>query len=211
MTDTLSALLFAPAFVLWGAPASWAEVLGFGLGLWMVRMNIRERHWGWPLAILSSVLYFFVFWRSRLYADASLQVFFALLALWGWTQWLAGRRANGRPLRVARLGSRGRWATLLACLLLWPVIGLVLARYTDSDVPWWDAFPTATSLVAQFLLGRKYIDNWALWLVVNVVCVGLFAYKGLWLTVVLYALFAALSIVGWRAWQQRMAPVDTPA
>ena len=98
-------------------------------------------------------------------------------------------------------------ASLVACLALWPAIGYFLLRYTDTDVPWWDAFPTAASLVGQFLLGRKYIENWLVWLVVNVVSVGLFAYKGLWLTVLLYSLFAALSVVGWRAWRHRAAVV----
>ena len=78
-------------------------------------------------------------------------------------------------------------------------------RFTDTDVPWWDAFPTAASVLGQWLLGRKYVENWPVWIVVNVVGVGLFAYKGLWLTVVLYALFVAMSVVGWRAWRRLAA------
>jgi nicotinamide mononucleotide transporter len=91
-----------------------------------------------------------------------------------------------------------------ACALLWPATGLFLKTFTDTDVPWWDAFPTAVSLVGQFLLGRKFIENWAVWIVVNVVSVGLFAYKGLWLTAALYTVFIALSVVGWRAWARRL-------
>ena len=205
--DLIGGLLSAPAFTLWGAPATWLELLAFVLALAMVGCNIREIHWGWPLAITSSVLYFGVFWQSRLYGDAALQIFFALVALWGWAQWLRGRRADGSALQVAHLSPQGRMTSLVACLALWPAIGYFLLRTTDTDVPWWDAFPTAASLVGQFLLGRKYIENWLVWLVVNVVSVGLFAYKGLWLTVVLYSLFAALSVVGWRAWQRRAGVV----
>jgi nicotinamide mononucleotide transporter len=84
------------------------------------------------------------------------------------------------------------------------MIGIFLKNFTDTDVPWWDAFPTAVSLVGQFLLGRKYIENWLAWTVVNVVSVALFAYKGLWLTVVLYTLFVALSVAGWRAWRRKL-------
>ena len=199
-------ILFAEAFTLWGSPASWAEVAGFGLALVMVGCNIREIHWGWPLAVVSSLLYFAVFWRSRLYGDASLQIFFAVVALWGWSQWLRGHRgADTAPLQVARLSRRGLAVTLIACALLWPACGLFLKTFTDTDVPWWDAFPTALSLVGQFLLGRKYIENWLVWIAVNIVSVGLFAYKGLWLTVVLYTVFIALSVVGWRAWRGRLA------
>ncbi|MCJ0762631.1 nicotinamide riboside transporter PnuC [Variovorax terrae] len=196
--------LFAEAFTLWGSPTTWLEVAAFVLALAMVGCNIREIHWGWPLAIVSSLMYFALFWRHRLYGDASLQVFFAVVAFWGWFQWLRGRRGDGSALAVMRLGRAGRIGTLAACALLWPATGLFLKHFTDTDVPWWDAFPTAVSVVGQFLLGRKFIENWLLWIAVNAVGVGLFAYKGLWLTVILYALFAVLSVVGWRAWRRQL-------
>lgn len=196
--------MFAEAFVLWGSPTTWLEIVAFALALAMVGCNIREIHWGWPLAAISSVLYVALFWRSKLYGDAALQVFFALVALWGWAQWLRGRREDGSALAISRLTSSGLLWTLASCALLWPATGLFLKTYTDTDVPWWDAFPTAVSIVGQLLLGRKYIENWAVWLAVNVVSVGLFAWKGLWLTTLLYALFTALSVVGWRAWQRKL-------
>ncbi|MDB5894616.1 MAG: transporter, partial [Rhodoferax sp.] len=86
----------------------------------------------------------------------------------------------------------------------WPATGWVLLRFTNTDVPWWDAFPTALSLVGQFLLGRKYVENWLLWLAVNTASVGLFAYKGLWLTALLYTVFIGLSVIGWQAWRTRL-------
>lgn len=196
--------VFASAFTLWGSPVTWLELVAVVLALAMVACNIREIHWGWPLAIASSLLYFLLFWRSKLYGDASLQVFFAVLASWGWFQWLRGRRPDGSALRVARLPRRGLLAVVAACAVLWPATGLFLDHYTDTDVPWWDAFPTAVSLVGQVLLGRKYIENWAVWIVVNVVAVGLFVHKALWLTAGLYAVFIVLSVIGWRAWRRRM-------
>ncbi len=199
--------LFSNAFSLWGSPTTWLEIVAFILALAMVGFNIRELHWGWPLAIISSLLYFALFWQSKLYGDASLQIFFALIALWGWWQWLRGGRGGGAGLHVARLTRSGLFWTISVSALLWPVTGYFLKRYTDTDVPWWDAFPTALSVVGQFLLGRKYIENWLMWIVVNVVSVALFAYKGLWLTVILYTLFIALSVVGWRAWQRRLVPL----
>ncbi len=93
---------------------------------------------------------------------------------------------------------------VLASVVLWPTLAVLLQTFTDSDVAWWDALPTALSLVGQVLLGRKYIENWLVWLVVNTLSVALFAYKGLWLTVVLYALFTAMSVWGWRAWQKSL-------
>lgn len=194
----------APAFVLWGAPTSWLEVIAAGLALAMVGCNLREIHWGWPLAILSSLLYVGVFTQARIYGDASLQVFFAVIAGWGWYQWLRGRRADGRSLEVTRLSRRGAGYALLACAVAWPAVALFLRRFTDTDVPWWDGFATGVSVVGQFLLGRKYIENWLAWIAVNLVSIGLFIHKALWLTVGLYAVFVLLSVAGYLAWRQRL-------
>ena len=196
--------LFVQAFTLWGSPTTWLEIVAVAIALAMVGCNIREIHWGWPLAIISSLMYFAIFWRSKLYGDASLQIFFVVVAFWGWLQWLRGVRPDGSKLQVRRLTRRGLVLVVLACAILWPVTGFFLKTYTDTDVPWWDAFPTAVSLVGQFLLGRKYIENWGAWIVVNTVSVGLYAYKGLWLTLALYLVFIFLSFVGWRAWRERL-------
>jgi nicotinamide mononucleotide transporter len=201
----MSDFLQATAFTLWGSPTSVLEALAFVLALAMVGCNIREIHWGWPLAAISSGLYFLLFWQSKLYGDAALQVFFALMALWGWWQWLRGHADDGSALHIQPLSPRGRLGAVLTCALLWPVTGWFLLHFTDTDVPWWDAFPTAASVLGQWLLGRKYLENWPVWLLVNTVSVGLFVYKSLWLTALLYLIFIALSAVGWRAWQRRLA------
>ena len=200
---------FAPAFTLGGAPVSWLELTAFVLAIAMVVLNMRVNPLAWPLAIASSLLYVGLFWQSRLYGDASLQVFFAVVAVWGWWQWLRGTQEGGTALQVRRLPERRRWQLLAALAVAWPATGLFLKTFTDTDVPWWDAFPTAASVLGQWLLGRKYLENWLVWVVVNVASVGLFAYKGLWLTVLLYALFIAMSVIGWHAWLRRM-PAGAP-
>lgn len=204
MSELMPDLLSATAFVLWASPVSWLELVAAVLALAMVGCNMREIHWGWPLAILSSLMYFGVFLQQRIYGDAALQIFFAVLALWGWFQWLRGHRADGRALQVARLSPRGIGFALLACCLAWLGLSLFLIRFTDTDVPWWDGFATGFSLVGQLLLGRKFIENWAIWLAVNLVSIGLFIHKGLWLTVGLYAMFALLSVAGYVAWRRRL-------
>ena len=207
MTSLLQGLqpLFASAFTLWGSPVTWLEIVACVLAIAMVICNMRVNPTGWPLAIVSSLLYFALFWNSKLYGDASLQILFIVVAGWGWWQWLRGTETDGRALRVRSLGAQGRLVAVAAVLVGWPAIGWFLRRYTDTDVPWWDAFPTAASIVGQWLLGRKYVENWPAWVIVNVVSVALFAYKGLWLTVALYAVFVAMSFVGWRAWRQLAA------
>jgi len=102
------------------------------------------------------------------------------------------------------MSPRAGWQTAITALALWPLVAFFLQHLTDSDVPWWDGFVTALSLVGQYLLGRKYLENWLIWIVVNGVSIGLFAYKGLWLTVLLYVIFLVMSGVGWRTWLQKM-------
>jgi nicotinamide mononucleotide transporter len=197
--------LLAPAFSLWGSPVTWLEMLAFVLSLAMVVCNIRVNLLAWPLAIAASLLYFVLFWDSRLYGEAGLQIFFALVAGWGWWQWRRGRAADGSALRVRHLSGRTRLGLLAAVLIAWPLLGSFLRHATDTDVPWWDALPTAGSLAGQWLLGRKYVENWPVWVAVNAVSIGLFAWKGLWLTVVLYALFLGMALWGWRAWNRLAA------
>lgn len=180
------------------------EIAGFVLGLAMVVCNIQAWHWGWPLAIASALLYFFVFKDSLLYGEAGLQLVFVAISLWGWWQWLRKTDDAQAAIAIQRLSARGWFVVLAASAALWPTIALLLQSFTDSDVAWWDALPTALSLVGQVLLGRKYIENWLVWLVVNLISVALFAHKGLWLTCVLYAVFTALSVWGWRAWRQSL-------
>ena len=194
-------------------PVEWA---GFVLSLAMVYCNIKEIHWGWPLAILSSILYGVVFWNSQLYGEASLQIMFILTAAWGWQQWLRGTASQPRitdaaenlappapsKLSITTLQPAERRVVFIATLLAWPAFSFFLHRYTDSDVAVWDGLVTALSLLGQYLLGRKKIENWWVWMLVNALTVGLMVEKSLWLTAVLYGIFAVLSYKGLQAWRR---------
>ena len=199
--------MFDIAFAAWGTEVTWLEALAFSLALSCVVLNVFEVHWGWPLAIVSAALYGVLFHASRLYAEAWLQAFFIAASAWGWWQWLfAARTGDGgaaAPLAVARL--QRRHLAWLAGLWLagWLALGALLSRMTDSDVPWLDAFPTVGSLIGQVLLGRKFLENWWVWIVVNAVSVALLSVKGLWLSALLYLVFFGLSVAGLRQWRRR--------
>lgn len=192
------------AFTVFGAGVTWLEVIAFALALGCVICNVLEIHWAWPLAIAASVLYAWLFYVSRLYGDVGVQAFFVVTSVWGWYQWLFGRRADASgavaPLRIARLGGRRVAGVALLWLALWPVLGFLLERYTDTDVAYFNAFPTVGSFIGQVLLALKFVETWPVWLIVNAVSVLLYASKSLWLTVVLYVIFGALAVVGWRRW-----------
>jgi nicotinamide mononucleotide transporter len=194
------------AFTLLGTAVTWLEVIAFVLALANIACNVFEIHWGWPLTIIASVLYAWLFYASKLYGEAGVNVFFAVAALWGWWQWLRGHRAgSSAPLRIARLDSQGVAITVAGWAAAWLGCALLLRAITDSDVPWADGFVTAGSVVGTVLLGRKFIENWPIWLIVNAASVALFAYKGLTLTVVLYVIFFGLAIWGWIGWRERLA------
>ena len=206
MTDFLAATepLLAPAFSLAGSDFTWLEIVAVLLSLAMVGCNLRINPLGWPLAIAASALYGLLFLHSKLYGEAALQLVFITMGAWGWWQWLRGTTAGGDRLPVRVLSPRQRWLALALTAAGWPLLGALLDHATDSDLPYLDALPTVGSLLGQYLLARKWLDNWTVWLAVNVFSVVLFASKGLWLTVALYAVFAVLSVVGWRAWARRL-------
>jgi nicotinamide mononucleotide transporter len=187
-----------PAFTAWGAPFTWLELLAFILSVAMVLANQRQWLVAWPLAMASSALYFVLFQHGQLYGEAGLQLFFIALAAWGWLQWWRG--VEGQALPVRRLSRQG-WLWALGTLAVTgPLLGAFLDHHTTSPLPYWDALPTAASVIATVLLGRKYIENWPFWIGINAASVALFAQRGYWLTVLLYAALIPLAAQGWRAW-----------
>lgn len=194
------------AFTLFGSEVTWLEVVAFALALGCVILNVLEIHWAWPLSIAASLLYAWLFFVNRLYGDVAVQVFFVGVSVWGWYQWLFGRRAGAAgaaaPLHIESLGTARLAGVAVLWLALWPVVGALLARYTDSDVPYFNAFPTVGSFIGQILLALKFVETWPVWLIVNAVSVALYASKSLWLTLLLYVIFAMLAMAGWRRWRR---------
>jgi nicotinamide mononucleotide transporter len=175
------------------------ELIGFLLSVATVVLNIRRNHWAWLFAIVSSATYGIVFYDARLYGDAGLQGVFIVASVWGWTQWLYG--AAGKPLPVTRLDRTGWIRSVSGWALGYVLLSAFLHAYTDTDVPRMDGFLTAGSLLGQLLTARKKVESWHVWIVVDVLYVGLYIYKGLHLTAILYAVFVVLAVLGLRAWR----------
>ena len=180
------------------------ELLSFVLAVVTVWLNIRQSHWAWLFAIVSSATYAMVFFGSRLYGDMGLQFVFIAVSVYGWRRWLRGDDHHGRhaELPVTALDARGRWLAAGGWLVGFLVLALFLKTWTDTDVPLSDGFLTAGSLVGQLLLSRKKVENWHVWIIVDVLYVGLYLHKHLMLTAILYAIFVGMAIVGLRTWQQ---------
>lgn len=197
------AVLLGVAYTPWklaGLATTPLELLSFLLSVATVWFNIRQSHWGWLFAIISSATYGLVFFGSRLYGDMGLQLVFISVSIYGWYQWLHGDDSHER-LPVTELSTRGRYIAAAAWLGGFAVLAWFLKSYTDTDVPNSDGFLTAGSLVGQLLLSRKKIENWHVWIIVDVLYVALYLHKHLVLTAILYAVFVGMAVMGLRAWR----------
>ena len=189
--------LLATAFTWWGSPVTWLEIVAFALGIGMVICNLKVNPMGWPLAIASSLLYALLFAHAQLHGQALLQGFFVAISAWGWWQWTRGAQ---HTRRVRWMSLRGQAVAAAATLLAWPLTAAWLMQVQPAPTAWADALTTVASVTGQVLLGLKRVETWPVWVVVNVAGMALFASQGLWLTVLLYGVFTALSVAGWRAW-----------
>ena len=188
-----------------GVSISWLEIAAFVTALAGVALTALERSTGWLLSVVSSALYAWLFFEARLYGDSALQLYFIAISVWGWQLWRRGTGPSQTAPAIHRLDTRTRWRLIVVLLAAWLAVGLLLSRFTDTDVPWFDAAPTVGSIVAQALLARKALEAWHLWIVVNAIAVALFAWKSLWLTAILYTLLLALAVAGLLRWRRLCA------
>lgn len=182
-----------------GITTTYLELISFILAVITVALNIRQLHWAWLFSIVSSATYAVVFYDALLYGDMALQFVFISVSVWGWYQWLHGG-AQRAALAVTTSSARAWGWSIGAWLAGFAALALFLARYTNTDVPNIDGFLTAGSLVGQVLLSRKKVENWIVWIVVDILYVGLYLYKGLTLTAVLYGIFVVMAAIGLAAW-----------
>ncbi len=183
---------------------SWAEIVGTVFGLWSVMLTVRARVACWPTGIVSVVAYGILFLQIRLYADALLQVFFTATSFWGWWLWVRGGENHGE-LPVSRLLPRERWRIGLVTVVAIAVAAWMFRSYTDAHLPFWDSTIAGGSVAAQLLLMKKKIESWWLWIAVDVLSVGVYVYKAVYLTAILYAVFLFLAVKGLRAWNAGFA------
>lgn len=187
------------------------ELVAAGLGVVSVWLTARQNVWAWPIGAVMVAMYAVIFWRERLYADAGLQVVFFASQLYGWREWRRGR-PGGEPLPVARTPAPLFAGLFAASVAGAAALGAALAAWTNQDVPYWDSGIAAFSLAAQWMMARKYLECWLVWVGVDAVAVGVYWHKGLHPTAALYALFLVLAIGGYVAWRRSLSsPRQAPA
>ncbi len=180
------------------------ETIAAIAGAVSVFLSARQNIWSWPTAIVNVSLYTFIFFRSGLYSDMGLQVVYLTLSLYGWYQWLHGG-AGHTPLKVSRASRRVWLVSAVAGLLFWLMLWQLTARLPGVSLPWLDSGLTTLSLVAQWMMTRKILENWILWIVADVVYVPMYLYKDLHVTAGLYAVFLVLAVMGLVQWRRSLA------
>lgn len=183
------------------------ELVGVLLGIVTVYLSARENVWSWPTALINAALFVIVFLRTGLYSDMGLQVVYFVLSLYGWYEWLYGGKGH-TELHVSRTPPR-LWAIFGGIAVVgWLILGAITKRIPGSALPYGDAALATVSLVAQYMMTKKMLENWILWIVVDVFYVGMFIYKGLNLVAFNYAIYLGLAVVGYVEWKRsfRAAP-----
>ena len=181
---------------------NWVEIAGAVLSLIYLYLSINQKVSLWIFGFISSVLYVVVFFQSKLYADMSLQFYYVVISIYGWLHWKFGNNKEGKSLQVNRLNKKMFLILIVATLFIYAVYFTILNYFTDSTVPKFDSLIGSLSVVATWMLARKYLENWFVWILADGLAVGLFIYKELYPTSVLFVVYTVMSVAGYLQWSK---------
>ena len=184
--------------------ANWIELLGSVLSIIYLYLSIKQKVSLWIFGFLCSLLYVVVFFQSKFYADMSLQFYYLGVSAFGWISWKAGKPENRKELPVKRTTPLSGAIILVIALVLYFLYYFILSEYTDSPLPKADSFTTALSIVATWMLARKMIEHWWLWIIVDSVSAGLYFYKALYPTAILFVIYTIMAIIGYQQWKKSL-------
>lgn len=184
------------------------EWSGTLFGLICVVLTVRQNIWCWPAGLVQVLLYIFVFYEARLYSDMILHMIYVVLQIYGWWTWLHGGKDRGK-LPVSKITGFGAIVWTVVAILGSTGTGFLMHRYTDASLPYWDAWIMVLSLIAQYLMARKILESWLIWITVDILALGVYSFKGLYTTTGLYGVFLILSIIGLLSWKKpNLAPAQ---
>ncbi|MBO5875370.1 MAG: nicotinamide mononucleotide transporter [Alistipes sp.] len=186
----------------------WLEVAGTAVGLIYLWLEYRASVWLWAANVVMPAIYIFVYAESGFYADMGINIYYLVASIYGWVMWQFRKGEQQEELPITCTPRRAIAPLAIVGTICWGAILFVLLRWTDSTVPYGDSFTTAASVVALYMLARKYVEQWLVWIVVDVVCCWLYISKGLYPTAALYGLYALLAVFGYRRWLQMMRKND---
>lgn len=179
------------------------EITGTIFALLGVYLTVKQNIWCWPVAIIALIIYIYIFFQSKLYGDMGLQGIYILASVYGWYEWKYGKQ-DKHKLKVHRASIRTIGIAILVSIVLTAVLGYVLHLKTDSDVPYWDAGTTVFSLLATWMMARKQLENWIFWIIIDLLYVGIYIYKGLYVTGLQYFIFTVMAVYGLIEWRKEL-------
>jgi nicotinamide mononucleotide transporter len=180
------------------------QIVGVCLGLLYLLLEYRASIWLWVVGLVMPVVHGVLYYKSGLYADMGMNAYYVAAGLYGWLVWHNRPRKKGAGFSITHTPVRLAVPLVAVAAVVFVAIWWVLTRYTDSTVPVWDALSTALSVVAMWMLSRKYVEQWLVWLVVDIISSGLYIYKGIPFTAGLYALYSVLAVAGYIRWRKIM-------
>lgn len=181
---------------------NYIEIAGTILSLIYIFLSIRQRSSMWIFGFLCSLLYIVVFFRSKFYADMSLQFYYLFISIYGWISWKTGKARQGKELPVKNTNRKQAFYLTLASIAIFLLYYFVLSEYTDSPLPLADSFTTALSIIATWMLAKKMIEHWILWWVIDGLSAGLYIYKGLYSTSALFLVYTVMAVIGFAQWRK---------
>lgn len=184
---------------------NWIEITGAILSIIYISYSIRQHILLWLFGLLSSCFYTLIFIEAKLYADMSLQLYYVLISIYGWIHWKYGNKANHHTeLATTSMSRREIITTSIATVGIYLLYWLVLTHFTDSPIPILDSIVGALSVVGTWMLAKKQIENWLVWIAVDAFCIGLYAWKGLYPTAILFFIYTVMAVIGYRQWKVQL-------
>ena len=184
----------------------WFEIIAATLGIIAIYFQIKVKPFYWIISLVVSSMYIVVYFSAKLYADMSMQFYYVGMSIYGLYVWLSGNNnSDKKTIPISKIKNFKSWIIIvLISALSFIIIGYILKNFTDSNVPWWDSFTTSLSFVATWMLARKKIENWLVWIVVDATSVALYIYKQLYPTTILFIVLTLLAIVGYFQWKREL-------
>ena len=182
--------------------AHYIEIVGVVFSVIYLLFSIRQNILLWPTGMISAILYMVVFFQAKFYADMGLNVYYFFISIYGWIVWQKGKGDSGRQSIIRRIQWKQGLILTGLTALAFVGIGLILDRYTDSPIPYWDALTTAMSFTATWMLARKILEHWIIWIIVDAISMGLYLYRGLYPTMILFAIYTTMAVIGYLEWKK---------
>lgn len=186
---------------------NYIELLGAILGFAYIFFSIRQNILTWPVGLLTSAIYIWVFFDSKLYADMGLQMYYVVISIYGWYEWVKGESISSgskKMLQINRLSLNMGLVLTLVGIVIFMLMWFILKTYTDSIVPIGDSLATSLSIIATWMLARKILEHWLVWIFVDAFSIGLFWYKDLYPTVILFVIYTFMALVGYIQWKKEL-------